>query len=214
MGPPAPAPRCARRSWRESWRAPSATTSERGGAASWWMCSGSARCSHRPSKRGRGHAAALIDAMVTDAAARGCAMALLFSEIGARYYEALGFQVVPREMVTVEVMPFTGSPAMLVRSGEAADLDAIAEISARYADGATFALERTPELIAFGLARKRLLAGLGRLRAARGRVFRRRGGRIGRPPMSSSRAGRTAGNSKSAAIAIRAARASARCCRC
>ena len=114
-----------------------------------------------PARRGQGHAAALIDAMVTDAAERGCAIALLFSEIGARYYERLGFQVVPRAMVTVDVLPFTGSPAMLVRSGEAADLGAIAEITARYAEGAAFALDRTPDLIGFGLARKRLLAGLG-----------------------------------------------------
>ena len=81
-----------------------------------------------PARRGQGHAAALIDAMVTDAAERGCAIALLFSEIGAQYYERLGFQVAPRDMVTVDVLPFTGSPAMLVRSGEAADLKAIAQL--------------------------------------------------------------------------------------
>ena len=114
-----------------------------------------------PGKRGRGHAAALIDAMVADAAGRGCAIALLFSEIGSRYYEGMGFQVVPREMMMMDVMPFTGSPAIMVRSGEASDLEAIAEISARYGAGASFALRRTPELIAFGLARKRLLAALG-----------------------------------------------------
>ena len=114
-----------------------------------------------PARRGQGHAAALIEVMVKDAGERGCAIALLFSEIGPRYYQGLGFQVVPREMVMVEVLPFTGSPAMMVRSGEAADLETIAEISARYGEGATFALDRTPDLIAFGLARRRLLAGLG-----------------------------------------------------
>ena len=114
-----------------------------------------------PAKRGHGYARALIDEMVADAGTRGCAMALLFSEIGAAYYERLGFRVVPREMLMVEARPFPGSPAIMVRSGEPADLEAIAEISARYSSHATFALDRTPDLIAFGLTRKRLLAGLG-----------------------------------------------------
>jgi GNAT superfamily N-acetyltransferase len=114
-----------------------------------------------PELRGRGHARDLIDAMIADAADRGCSMALLFSEIGASYYEPLGFRAVPRRQLTIEVAPFTGSPATLVRSGEREDLPIIAEISARYAAGAAFALERTPDLIGYSLARKRLLAGLG-----------------------------------------------------
>ncbi len=114
-----------------------------------------------PEGRGRGHARDLIEAMIADATGRGCTLALLFSEIGASYYEALGFRVVPRRQLTIDVAPFTGSPATLVRSGERDDLRIIAEISARYAGGAAFALERTPDLIAYSLARKRLLAGLG-----------------------------------------------------
>ena len=114
-----------------------------------------------PERRGHGHARHLVEAMIADASGRGCSLALLFSEIGAPFYEAMGFQVVPRRQVTIEVAPFTGSPATLVRSGERGDFATIAEISARYADGAAFALERSPELIAYGLARKRLLAGLG-----------------------------------------------------
>jgi hypothetical protein len=54
-----------------------------------------------------------------------------------------------------------GAPATLVRSGEASDFELIAEIAARYREGAAFALHRTAELIAFGVARRRLLAGLG-----------------------------------------------------
>src|SRR5262249_41030338 len=38
-----------------------------------------------PALRNRGHGTALITAMLADAAARGCELALLFSEIGARY---------------------------------------------------------------------------------------------------------------------------------
>ena len=89
-------------------------------------------------------------------------MALLFSEIGSAYYESMGFRVMPRSIAEVEVLRGRrGAPAMLVRSAEAADLEAIADIAARYRDGAAFALERSADLIAFGVARRRLLAGLG-----------------------------------------------------
>src|SRR5579863_5091183 len=44
-----------------------------------------------PVHRGRGHARHLIDTLTTDGGRRGCHAALLFSEIGAAYYESLGF---------------------------------------------------------------------------------------------------------------------------
>jgi len=113
------------------------------------------------SKRGRGYARTLIELMMSDAAARGGTLALLFSEIGPAYYETLGFQVVQQRRVTLEAAAPNGSPAILVRSGDADDLPLMADISARYASEAAFALERSPELIGFGLARRRLLAGLG-----------------------------------------------------
>jgi predicted N-acetyltransferase YhbS len=113
------------------------------------------------SKRGRGYARTLIELMMADAAARGGTLALLFSEIGPAYYETLGFQVVQQRRVTLEAAAPNGSPAMLVRSGDADDLPVMADISARYTSEAAFALERSPGLIGFGLARRRLLAGLG-----------------------------------------------------
>jgi predicted N-acetyltransferase YhbS len=114
------------------------------------------------SQRRRGHARALIDAMVAEAEARGCRYALLFSEIGAAYYEAMGFQTVAREVCTIDVVRKAGRPpATFVRAGESTDLRVIAEISAAYATGAGFALQRTPDLIEFGIVRRRLLAGLG-----------------------------------------------------
>jgi predicted N-acetyltransferase YhbS len=112
-------------------------------------------------ERGRGHARALVHAMIEDAARRGSRFALLFSEIGAAYYEALGFRMVPRQLLALDIARKPGAPATFVRSGEPADLPAIADISARYALGATLAIDRSPELIQFGLARRRLLAGLG-----------------------------------------------------
>jgi len=114
-----------------------------------------------PSLRGQGHAAALIDAMIADARARGCDLALLFSEIGAGYYERLGFRAIAQRVPTIEVIRKPGAPAALVRAAEPADFDAIAEMSARARHGAALALDRTSHFIAFMLARKRLLAGLG-----------------------------------------------------
>jgi hypothetical protein len=112
--------------------------------------------------RGQGHARSLINEMTSEAAGAGAGLALLFSEIGTSYYESMGFRTVPRPSYVMEVIRGRGgAPATLVRSGEAADFDLIAEISARYAEGAGFALVRTPDLIQFGLARRRLLAGLG-----------------------------------------------------
>jgi GNAT superfamily N-acetyltransferase len=112
--------------------------------------------------RGQGHARTLIEELMAQARADGCGMALLFSEIGASYYEAMGFRVLPRASYDIEVRRGRGgAPATLVRSGETSDLDAIAEIAARYREGAAFALHRTADLIAFGIARRRLLAGLG-----------------------------------------------------
>jgi hypothetical protein len=111
-------------------------------------------------RRGQGHARQLIDLMIADAAARGCRYALLFSEIGASYYESLGFRAVPRTLGTIDLVYKPGAPATLVRSAEREDLPAIAAISARYQATAAFGLERPADQIAFFLARRRLLAGL------------------------------------------------------
>ena len=112
-------------------------------------------------QRRRGHARALIDAMLADAQARGCRYALLFSEIGAAYYEPMGFRAVDRVLSMIDVVRKPGAPATFIRAGEPADLPVIAEISASYATDAGFALQRTPDLIEFGIVRRRLLAGLG-----------------------------------------------------
>jgi ribosomal protein S18 acetylase RimI-like enzyme len=113
-------------------------------------------------QRGRGHASMLVDAMCADAIARGCSHALLFSEIGARFYERHGFVVMPADEITLEVAPHRGgAPAILVRSGERADLEHVAEISMRYARDAEFSLVRSAAMIEYGITRRRLLAGLG-----------------------------------------------------
>lgn len=116
-----------------------------------------------PEVRGRGHARTLIDRLIAQARDEGCELALLFSEIGSAYYEAMGFRVLPRPCFDIDVLPGrrAGAPATLVRSGEPSDFDVMADIAARYREGAAFALDRTADLIAFGVTRRRLLAGLG-----------------------------------------------------
>jgi GNAT superfamily N-acetyltransferase len=114
-----------------------------------------------PQLRRRGLARQLLESMIDAAGHEGYDLALLFSEIGPEYYEPLGFQTIPRTTQTLEVLPFRrGAPAALVRSGEAGDLRSIATLSARAAEDASFALERSAEFVGFMLARRRLLAGL------------------------------------------------------
>jgi hypothetical protein len=112
-------------------------------------------------QRNRGYARALVERVLEDATARGCRYALLFSEIGSAYYESMGFRVVPRTTLSIDVVRKAGAPATFVRSGEATDLPEIGDINRRYSEGASFALVRSPELIEFSFTRRRLLAGLG-----------------------------------------------------
>ena len=114
-----------------------------------------------PELRGQGHARVLIEEMLAHAARDGAGWALLFSEIGAAYYERLGFEVMPRTLVSVLAAEKPGAPATYIRAGETDDLPFIAELSATYAQNAGVALDRTADLIGFGITRKRLLAGLG-----------------------------------------------------
>jgi GNAT superfamily N-acetyltransferase len=121
----------------------------------------------RPEERGRGYGRAIVDRLVEHARGEGATVAGLFSEIGEPYYERLGFTTVPLDEVDVEVERKGGAPAMLVRSGDARDLPALAAMHAVRAQGVRFALRRDTPLIDYGLSKKRLLAGLGRGAGAR-----------------------------------------------
>ena len=118
----------------------------------------------QPMHRGRGYARQLIDAIVQRAMVRGADLALLFSEIGADYYEQLGFSVVPtiERAVVVGTSNRHGAPAAMIRSGDDRDLEAIAAMDRVRADPFRFHLERDRGLVAYSIAKKRLLAGLGR----------------------------------------------------
>ena len=110
--------------------------------------------------RGRGYAPALIERVVDEEAAAGTPVAALFSEIGD-YYIRTGFAVVALDEVVLTVARGDGAPAMLVRSGTDADLPALAAMHDARAGSSRFALVRTPDVIHYAIAKKRLLAGLG-----------------------------------------------------
>jgi hypothetical protein len=114
-----------------------------------------------PELRGRGHAADLVRRLLDQAEGEGFALALLFSEIGPDYYATLGFQPVPLTQFRLRIAPPGGPVAIPVRSGEARDIAAIAEMNGRQAEGFRFALLRDPAYIAFAIAKKRLLAASG-----------------------------------------------------
>ena len=112
------------------------------------------------SMRGRGYARAIIDALVDTARGDGAELALLFSEIGAAYYQRLGFTVVPVETADLMVLEKDGAPAMLVRAGEAADAEQVAAIHARRAVQYRLSLASSPDQVRYTLTKKRLFAGL------------------------------------------------------
>jgi predicted N-acetyltransferase YhbS len=114
-----------------------------------------------PARRGQRHASTLIQQLVDQARADGADLAILFSEIGASFYERLAFRPVPVDEVRVRVSLKGGSPAMLVRAGHESDLPALSVMHDVRSAGSRFALRRDASHLQFMLARKRLLAGLG-----------------------------------------------------
>lgn len=115
-----------------------------------------------PAKRGRGAAGRLLETMLDTAVAEGYEYAMLFSEIDPAFYQRLDFVPIPVVETSLEVdLKRGGSPAVLVRAGDERDIPSIAEMSARRSEGARFALDRSEDWIRYGLAKRRLLAGLG-----------------------------------------------------
>jgi GNAT superfamily N-acetyltransferase len=125
-----------------------------------WMC-GIGAVFTPPEQRGKGHASTLVEELVSRAQRDGALLASLFSEIGAAFYERLGFTGVPLDEVTITVEQKGGAPAMLVRAGEERDLDAVAAMNAVRSAPAPFALRRDRSVVHYALSKKRLLAGLG-----------------------------------------------------
>ena len=117
------------------------------------------------SQRGKGHAPELIRRMMAEAAREGYHLAVLFSEIGAAYYERLGFVVIPRDTVTLEIIQKKGAPATLVRAGDATDLKHLAAMHETTDGRARFSLRRTPDLIQFSVSKRRTQSALAPLGA-------------------------------------------------
>jgi len=113
-----------------------------------------------PALRGKNFAGEIIERVAEEEAAAGTPLAALFSEIGVSYYVKLGFEPVALDEVTLRVEQKDGAPAMLVRSGTDADLPNIAAMHESRSAPARFALVRTPQLIQYSIAKRRLLAGL------------------------------------------------------
>ena len=114
-----------------------------------------------PDLRGRGYGTAVIERLVEQERQAGASAAALFSEIGADYYERLGFVSIPLDEVTVTVNLKGGSPAMLVRAGDDRDLAEVAAMDRVRSEPVRFALRRDVPLIHYAISKKRLLAGLG-----------------------------------------------------
>lgn len=114
-----------------------------------------------PEHRGSGAAGRLLETMLETGEAEGYEYAMLFSEIDPAFYQRLDFVPIPVVESRLDVTLKGGTPAVLVRAGDDRDLPAVAEMSARRAEGARFALDRSEDWIRYGLAKRRLLAGLG-----------------------------------------------------
>ena len=116
-----------------------------------------------PALRGRGHAAALIEAMIAAASAEGARCALLFSEIDPEYYARLNFGVVPVMSATLRLksQKREGAPAVLVRDGADRDLDNIVAMHDARAAGYAFALKRDRDYVRYAISKRRLLAASG-----------------------------------------------------
>lgn len=112
-----------------------------------------------PFARGRGHAPRLIEALCNEARAAGCELAMLFSEIGAGYYQRLGFRVVPVASCDIAVTMKDGAPAVLVRAGEERDAAHVAEAHAARVARYRFGALPDAEQVSYSVAKKRMLAG-------------------------------------------------------
>jgi GNAT superfamily N-acetyltransferase len=98
-----------------------------------------------PEARGFGHASSLVEAALRRGAAQGYDLALLMSEIGAPFYERLGFQALPAEEAACLAEPARVSPGERVeglRPFAAEDLDALIRIREERTRGRRFRLRR------------------------------------------------------------------------
>jgi GNAT superfamily N-acetyltransferase len=116
-----------------------------------------------PAHRGRGHARALVERLLERAAGDGVDLALLFSIIGADYYNRLGFETVATTDLSLRVIEDTrrGAPMTLVRAGEERDLADVVALGRVRAERYRLHFDRDRDFLRHAIVKKRLLAGLG-----------------------------------------------------
>ncbi len=110
-----------------------------------------------PELRRRGHAAAMLRAVMEDYASRGGQAAVLFSDIGVRYYERLGFRVLESRECTVAASELPRLPGS-TRPALAGDEPLMTGLFAASRGDLAFALARDGWTLRFQLRRLRELA--------------------------------------------------------
>jgi len=109
-----------------------------------------------------GHADALVEHLLKDAARDGVDLALIFGMSGAASPGLPGFEAVPLAdaELTVAESSRHGAPMTMVRGGGDRDLAAIAEMGRVRARNFRFHLDRDVDLVQHAITRARMLAGL------------------------------------------------------
>ncbi len=92
--------------------------------------------------RGRGHAHTLLRRVMADAARSGRRAVLLFSDIGAAFYEGLGFRALSHVTWTARTASLSQRPVRLEPTDDAARLCALYEAS--WPEGEWLRVRRTP----------------------------------------------------------------------
>lgn len=113
--------------------------------------------------RGHGHARALVERLLAEAAQDGAEAALLFSDTGSTWRKGNAFEIVPTTEVELRVAesPRHGAPMTLVRGGEERDVAAIVAMGRVRAGPFRFHLDRDVDFVQHAITKKRLHAGLG-----------------------------------------------------
>jgi hypothetical protein len=111
-----------------------------------------------PELRRRGHAAAMLRAAMDEYAAQGAHAAVLFSDIGASYYERLGYRTLESRECTVDTQALPRTPGS-TRPAMAGDEPMMTRLFAQSRpDRKAFALARDGWTLRFQLRRLRELA--------------------------------------------------------
>ena len=111
-----------------------------------------------PELRRRGHAAGMLRAVMREYGEQGAQAAVLFSDIGVRYYERLGFRVLESRECTVDVADLPRAPDG-TRPAMSGDEPMMTRLFASFrGDRPSFALGRDGWTLRFQLRRLRELA--------------------------------------------------------